>query len=245
MGRAFLILGATSPMARAAARLLAQRGDRLFLASRDASECHRLAQDLILRHGAAVASGAFDALDPRSHGPLVDQALAFLGRLDGVLLASGYLGETPNTLDPDEASRILTANFTGLAPLLGRCAAHMAESGGGVLVGIGSVAGDRGRQSNFVYGAAKGGLDLYLQGLRHRFHGRGLRVVSFKPGFVDTAMTFGKPGTFLVADPERAGRALVRALDHGDGTRYFPWFWRWIMRVIRGLPDALFLRTKL
>lgn len=245
MARNILILGATSPMARWAATYMAQRGDHLFLASRDEAECRRMAQDLTIRFGAIVDAGSFDALDADSHSALLDRALHFLDRLDAVLVASGHLGQSPNTLEPQEGTRIMAANFSGLASMVGQCAARMEQAGRGIILGIGSVAGDRGRGSNFVYGAAKGAFALYLQGLRNHLHPKGIRVVTFKPGFVDTPMTFGKPGVFLAATPERAGRALVKALDAGNGTIYFPWFWRWIMQIIRCIPEPLFKRLKL
>lgn len=245
MPKSILILGATSPMARAAANRLAQRGGRLFIASSDEAECERLAQDLRIRFKATVCSGRFDALDQASHRQFLDGAETFLSQLDGVIAATGDMGSDPQTLDPSEVGRLIHVNFSGVASALGECARRMRGRRGGVILCVTSVAGDRGRQSNFVYGAAKGGLALYLQGLRNFLHRDGVRVVTFKPGFVDTGMTYGKQGTFLVASPEAAGKALVRALDHASGVVYFPWFWRWIMRIIQTIPEPLFARLRL
>lgn len=245
MPKSVLILGATSPMARAAAMRLAGRGDRLFLASSDERECERLAQDLRIRFQADVRAGRFDALDAGSHGDLVAAAEAFLSCLDVVIVATGDMGEDPQTLDPSEARRILEVNFTGVVSVLGHCASRMRLRREGAIVGVASVAGDRGRQSNFVYGAAKGGLALYLQGLRNFLHSDGVRVITFKPGFVDTAMTYGKAGIFLVASPEKAGRALVQAVDSGSGVMSFPGFWRAIMWIIRMIPEPFFQRLRL
>lgn len=245
MTKSILILGATSPIARAAAARLAERGDRLFLASSDLAECERVAQDLRIRYQATVRAGRFDALDPGSHAAFLDAAEAFLSQLDAVLSATGDMGTDPRTLDGSEMARIVAVNFTGTASMLGACAARMRDKVGGVILGVASVAGDRGRQSNFVYGAAKGGFALYLQGLRNLLHAEGVRVVTFKPGFVDTSMTYGKAGTFLVSSPGAAGKALVRALDHGSGVVYFPWFWRGIMWIIRSIPESLFKRLPL
>jgi NAD(P)-dependent dehydrogenase (short-subunit alcohol dehydrogenase family) len=232
-------------MAREAARRLARRGDALFLAGHDPEELERLAADLRVRWGVPVAVGRFDGLDPAGHPELFRQALAHLGELDQVLVASGYMGATPGALEGEEPGRILALNFSGLLPMLGLCAAHLERKGSGVILGIGSVAGDRGRQSNFVYGAAKGGFALWLQGLRNRLHASGVRVVTFKPGFVDTPMTFGKPGLFLVATPEAAGAALVRALEGGPDVVYFPGFWRAIMVLVRAIPERVFKGMKL
>lgn len=245
MPRVILILGATSPMARAAATRLAGRGDHLFLASSDEAECERLAQDLAIRHQATVRFGRFDANEPGSHGKLLESVASELGDLDAVLVATGDMGPTPNTLDPMEAARLVQVNFGGLASILGSCAQILARKGRGVILAVTSVAGDRGRQSHFVYGAAKGGLAIYLQGLRNLMHPRGVRVVTFKPGFVDTGMTYGRAGTFLVASPAAAGEAIVRALERGPDVVYFPWFWRGIMTIIRMIPEALFKRLKL
>jgi short-subunit dehydrogenase len=232
-------------MAREAARLLARRGDALFLAGHEPEDLERLASDLRIRWGASVAVGHFDGLEPANHPELFRQALAHLGELDLVLVASGYLGPSPAAIDGEEPGHILAVNFSGLLPMLGLCAAHMERKGAGVILGTGSVAGDRGRQSNFVYGAAKAGFAVWLQGLRNRLHGSGVRVVTFKPGFVDTAMTFGKPGLFLVASPEAAGAAMVRALDGGPDIVYFPVFWRAIMVLVRVIPERVFKGMKL
>ncbi len=115
----------------------------------------------------------------------------------------------------------------------------------GFIIGISSVAGDRGRQSNYVYGAAKGALSLYLQGLRNRLYPSGVRVITVKPGFVDTAMTYGLPGMFLVASPQYVGERIVRALERSADVVYLPWFWRYIMLIIKLIPEPIFKRLKL
>jgi short-subunit dehydrogenase len=245
MPRAILLLGATSPMARAAAARLARRGDHLFLASSDEAECERLARDLEIRYQATVHAGHFDATQSASHGRLLEIVASELGELDAVLVATGDMGSVPNTLDPQEAGRLIQVNFAGIASMLGACAQVLEQRGRGIILVITSVAGDRGRQSNFVYGAAKGGLALYVQGLRNLLHPRGVRVVTFKPGFVDTGMTYGRAGTFLVASPAAAGEAIVRCLERGSDVVYFPWFWWGIMAIIRMIPEAIFKRLKL
>ncbi len=240
-----LILGATSTIAVALARELALKGHNLMLASRDEEECSRLAADLSIRFGIKACTGYFDANDANSHTPLLEKTLDELGGVEYVVVAVGDLGEDPATLDPKATKDLIDVNFTGLVSMIGRCALQLQKQGYGCILGIGSVAGDRGRQSNFTYGAAKGALALYLQGLRNRLHSHGIRVVTFKPGFVDTAMTYGKSGLFLVAAPETAGRALAKALEGRRDIIYFPWFWKWIMVMIRLLPESLFKRMKL
>jgi len=233
-----LILGASSPVARGCAEAFARRGIDLILAGRDAEELEHLAGDLHLRFGVEAGACVFDAagaapldLDPEA--------------LDGVLCALGDMGEDAATLNAEASARILDANFAGPVRALAPLAAAFEARGGGFIVGIASVAGDRGRQSNFVYGAAKGGFALWLQGLRNRLHGSGVRVLTVKPGFLDTAMTYGRPGVFLAADPWHLGERIVQALEEGRDVVYLPGFWRGIMLMIRCLPEGMFKRLRL
>jgi NAD(P)-dependent dehydrogenase (short-subunit alcohol dehydrogenase family) len=128
---------------------------------------------------------------------------------------------------------------------LSLAATHLEAQGSGFLAAISSVAGDRGRQSNYVYGSAKGALSLFVQGLRNRLAPAGVRVHTIKPGFVDTPMTFGLPGMFLVADPGEIGEHIAAAIERGADVVYVPGFWRWIMLVIRLIPERVFKRLKL
>lgn len=245
MQRPVLILGATSSIARGAAAAFAARGHALYLAGRDEDELERLASDLRLRHDARVSFGYFDAEDYETHGPFVERVRQATGGLYGVLLAFGYLAERDAARDPREGVATVARNLTGAVSVLEHCAAALeSQSGGGFIVGVSSVAGDRGRQSNYHYGAAKGGLNVYLQGLRNRLHPSGVRVLTVKPGFVDTPMTFGMPGLFLVARPAAVGERIVRALEGGRDVVYIPWFWRYVMLAVRLIPEPLFKRLK-
>ncbi len=143
------------------------------------------------------------------------------------------------------AEKIITSNFTGAVSILGICANYFEPLKRGFIIGISSVAGDRGRQSNYVYGAAKGALSIYLQGLRNRLFPSGVRVVTIKPGFVDTAMTFGLPGLFLVASPQHIGKQIVRTLSKSTDVVYLPGFWRFIMLIIKHVPEVIFKRMKM
>jgi short-subunit dehydrogenase len=241
-----LILGATSAIARSAARAFAERGYSLYLAGRDAGELERLASDLRIRYRTEVRYGLFEAGDYDSHARLIEQVKDELGGLKGVLLAFGYLGEQ-RLAASDSAERldIIGRNLTGAINLLEPVAALLERQGSGFIIGISSVAGDRGRQSNYIYGSAKGGFTIYLQGLRNRLFPAGVRVLTVKPGFVDTAMTYGMQGLFLVASPEYVGTRIVRALEKGRDVVYLPWFWRYIMLVIKLIPESLFKRLKL
>lgn len=245
MNRAVLVLGATSPIARGTAAALARRGHDLVLYGRDAEAMDRTAADLRTRYAVEARVRTFDAEDLESHGALMTDAFA-AGDVEGVVVAVGRLGDQARAeADPAHAAEILRVNLGAAVSLLTHAANHLEEAGGGFIVGISSVAGDRGRQSNYVYGAAKGGLTVFLQGLRNRLAARGVHVLTVKPGFVDTRMTFGRPGTFAVAQPARIGEGIARALDHRRNVVYLPGFWRAIMGVIDAIPETVFKRLKL
>lgn len=246
MKRGILILGATSAIARAAANSFAAKGHPLYLAGRDRTELQRLANDIRIRHGVEVYEGLFDAAQCDTHPAFVQQVLQKMKHLDGALLAVGQLGDHKKALyDFSEAHTIITHNYVGACSILSVLANHFAAQRSGFLIGISSVAGDRGRQSNYIYGSAKGGLSLFLQGLRNRLAREGVHVMTVKPGFVDTAMTFGMPGLFLVAQPQTVGDAIVRAVEKKKNVVYIPGFWRAIMAIIRSIPEPLFKRMTL
>lgn len=245
MSHSVLILGATSAIARATAAAFAARGVALYLASRDAEELRRIAADIRLRYGVEVNHGLFDAEATDTHEEFFNSVVAVLPDLSGVVLAFGYLGDQLAARDFKVAAKVIACNFTGAVSILSHCANYFETLQRGFIIGIASVAGDRGRQSNYVYGAAKGGLSLYLQGLRNRLYASGVRVITIKPGFVDTAMTYGLPGLFLVASPQNIGERIVRCLDKSSDVVYLPWFWRYIMLIIKHIPEAIFKRMKL
>ena len=242
---AVLILGATSAIARATAVAFAARGDSLYLASRDEEELRRIAADLRLRYGVEVHHGLFDAEATGTHEAFFKSVVAAMPNLSGVVLAFGYLGDQQAVRDFNVGAKVIAGNFTGAASILSHCANYFEPLHYGFIIGISSVAGDRGRQSNYLYGAAKGALSLYLQGLRNRLYPKGVRVITVKPGFVDTAMTYGLPGLFLVASPRYVGERIVRALDESADVVYLPWFWRYIMLAIKHIPEKIFKRMKL
>jgi len=245
MSHSVLILGATSAIARGTAAAFAARGDALFLASRDEEELKRIAADIHLRYGVEVHHGLFDAEATDTHEIFFNSVVAALPDLSGIVLAFGYLGDQQSARDFKQGAKVIASNFTGAASILSHCANHFEQLHSGFIIGISSVAGDRGRQSNYVYGAAKGALSIYLQGLRNRLHASGVRVITVKPGFVDTAMTYGMPGLFLLASPQFTGKRIVSALDRSSDVIYLPWFWRYIMLIIRHIPEFMFKRMKL
>jgi len=245
MSEYVLILGATSAIARATAAEFAARGAVLYLAARDEEELRRIAADIHLRYGTEVHHARFDAEATATHAAFFKSVVTAMPDLTGVVLAFGYLGDQRAARDFDVGAIVIASNFTGAASILSQCANHFEALKSGFIIGITSVAGDRGRQSNYVYGAAKGALSLYLQGMRNRLYPSGVRVITVKPGFVDTAMTYGLPGIFLVASPQAIARRIVRALGKSADVVYLPWFWRYIMLIIKLIPEPIFKRMKL
>ena len=239
------IFGATSAIAEAVARIHAGRGDALFLAGRDPVALDRIARDLEVRGAARTLVHEVDFADTTAFADMLDHCARELGPPDTALLAYGILGDQQAAqADPALARASLEINFVSPACLLDALATRMAP--GGTIGAITSVAGDRGRQSNYLYGAAKGGLSRFLEGLRHRLAPAGIKVVDIRPGFVDTPMTAAieKKGP-LWAQPEKVAKDIVRALDRGKPLLYTPWFWSHVMRIVRNVPSPIFHRTKL
>jgi short-subunit dehydrogenase len=241
-----LIVGATSAIAEAALRVWAARGCALYLLARDAARVEAIAADLRMRGASAVHSGLLDATDFAAHARVVELAWTMLGRVDAVLIAHGTLPDQARCeTDENYALREFAVNGTATIALAGLIAQRLEEQGHGTLAVISSVAGDRGRASNYLYGSAKAAVSTYLSGLRQRLHGRGVSVVTLKPGFVDTPMTAAFRKGLLWATPERVARGIVHAIDRRHAVVYLPWFWRGIMGVIRCMPEFVFQRVKL
>ena len=241
-----LVLGATSAIAQATVRLLAARGASLYLVGRNAERLEAVAKDARTRGAAQVESEALDLDDCSRHEALVERATAALGGLDGALLAHGILGsQEAAQRSYAEAEKVFRTNFLSAVSLLTPLANHFEARHAGTLVVISSVAGDRGRQSNYVYGASKGALSVFLQGLRNRLARSGVAVVTVKPGFVDTPMTADLKKNALFATPEKVAHGILRAADKRRDEVYLPFFWRPIMFIIRSIPERVFKRLKL
>ena len=241
------IFGANADIARAMARLWAARGARLCLFSRDKKRLSRLAQDLTLRGASFVSSEAFEARNFASHEQLLSHAHKALGGLQVVVLAQGILPNQNICEKNFEQARVAwETNFLSVASLAHLACARM-EKKGGVIAVFGSVAGDRGRASNYVYGSGKGAVALFLQGLRHRLARTSspLCIQTIKPGFVDTKMTASFQKSALWASPEQVARTVVRAIDKRREHLYVPWFWIGIMAIIRNIPEKIFRRLPL
>lgn len=241
-----LILGATSAIARQIALRYAQAGEPVYIAARDTQEAERIAADVAIRAGVATASGPFDALDFESHPALIERAEAELGPLTVLVVAFGEMGDQRHSeRDFSAAQRVIDTNFTGAASLCEAAAQRMQGRKAGLIIGLSSVAGERGRQSNYFYGAAKGAFTLYLQGLRNRLFADRVHVLTVKLGFIDTPMTYGMKTGIPIADPAAAAEAIYQAGKRGENELYYPRFWGGIMGVIKGIPEHLFKRLSL
>jgi short-subunit dehydrogenase len=243
--RRTLILGATSAIAEATAREFASRGDTIFLAARNERALQALADDLRMR-GARIAGTAFlDAGNLKALPEVVDRAIRSLGGLDRALIAHGTLSnQSACLLSGDALHEDFVVNALSVMALSASLGYFFATQKHGVLAVISSVAGDRGRQSNYVYGAAKAAVTTFLCGLRQQLYDSGVRVVTIKPGFVSTPMTASFKKGALWADPPRIARDIRRAMDRGTPVVYTPWFWRPIMAIIRCVPERIFQRLR-
>jgi short-subunit dehydrogenase len=241
-----LILGATSGIAETTARMWAERGDSLYLVARDANKLAAVAADLRIR-GAAYVDTAVANLDDTAHHPeLLAGAINSLAGLDIAFLPLGFLGDQAEAEKSfPHTQQIIHTNYTAPASLLTWLANYCAQRHAGTLAVITSVAGERGRKSNYVYGSAKAGLTAFTDGLRNRIDREGVRVMTIKPGPVRTSMTEGIKGNEKFADPEAVAATLVKAIDRGDAIVYVPGVWRIIMAVIRHIPDRIFKKMNL
>ena len=242
-----LIIGATSAIAQAVARQLALQGDHLFLVARNAERLQAIGADLSIR-GASIAGNLARDLDHlESHEQLVDLAQQALGAIDAVLIAHGVLpDQSACARSASAAIQAIHSNFVSYASLLTVLANRLERQRHGVLVVLSSVAGDRGRASNYVYGSAKGALSIFMAGLGDRLSKAGVAVVTVKPGMIASPMTQNFKKGLLWVTPEAIAPAIAQALTRGQSTTlYLPWFWRPIMLVLQHIPAWLFRRLKL
>jgi len=243
--RKVIILGALSAVAEEVARLYAEEGAALMLVARGQARLDSVAADLRARGAAEVKTAALDLAEANA-AVETPKLITALGGADHVILAYGILGDQSRAeTDQSEAAHILNVDFVSAAYWSLAFAGHLEAQRGGALVVIGSVAGDRGRASNYVYGAAKGGLGILIQGLAHRLSRVGARAVLVKPGFIDTPMTAAFKKGPLWAKPGKIATIIRRAAEHGGPIQYAPGFWRLVMTAIRLVPGAIFHRTKL
>jgi short-subunit dehydrogenase len=241
-----LVLGATSGIAEACIRLWATRGDSLYLVARNADKLTTVAADARTRGASHVETAVANLDDTAAHPELLAHAINSLGGLDVAFLALGVLGDQHEAEhNVAAASQIIHTNFTAPVSLLTWLANYTAQRHAGTLAVLSSVAGERGRKSNYVYGSSKAGLTAFVDGLRNRIDRDGVRVMTIKPGPVKTAMTENMKGSAKFADVEAVATALVKAIDKGTDIVYVPGIWRIIMAVIRAVPESIFKKLNL
>jgi decaprenylphospho-beta-D-erythro-pentofuranosid-2-ulose 2-reductase len=239
-----LILGANSDVAVALARQLGAAGYNLQLAGRDLERLATLKSDLEIRHKISVTCHPFDALDFKSHYSFYQSLVT---KPEVVILVFGYLGEHLKAIeDWAEAERILATNYTGAVSILNVVANDFERKKAGLIVGISSVAGERGRMSNYLYGSAKAGLTAYLSGLRNRLFHSGVHVMTVKPGFMRTRMTEGlKLPAPVTANPDQVAKKIFSAMNKRKNSIYVLPIWSLIMMMIRNVPEFMFKKLKL
>ena len=239
-----LIVGAKSDIAKAIAREYSKNGYDLYLASRDSPALEDFANDIRVRTEQNVEILELDILDYQSHQAFYDNLKE---KPLGVLSAIGYLGEQKNAQsDFDEAKRIIDTNYTGVVSLFNIIANDFEERRSGFIVGISSVAGDRGRKSNYIYGSAKSALSTYLSGLRNRLYEAQVQVLTVKPGFVATKMTedMDLPEK-LIAQPDSVAEDIYKAQQKGKNILYTKWIWKYIMMIISNIPEFIFKKMSI
>ena len=239
-----LLLGAYSDMGQSIARKYAEAGYEIWLAGRKREKLDALRSDLEIRWKVKALCFEFDARDFESHGAFVNQ-LPGLPTVTVVIF--GYLGDQAQAVNSwDESRSIIESNYTGAVSVLNHLKGKYETKGEGTIVGISSVAGDRGRMSNFIYGSAKAGFTAYLSGLRNDLYAKGVHVVTVKPGFVATRMTedLDLP-KMLTSSADHVADRIFSAVKKKKNTIYISWKWRWIMLIIKNIPEFVFKKLKL
>jgi short-subunit dehydrogenase len=237
------VFGATSLIAQEYCRILAARGETLFLVGRNTDKLSALSKDLTIRGAAKVVHCAADLEDLEGHPRLLAEMEQSIGECDVALIAHGVLPDQKSAeRDFHLVEQAIATNFTSVASLCELLAARFEARRAGTIAVISSVAGDRARASAYFYNATKAALDAYLTGLRHRLDRSGVLVITIKPGLVDTPMTAHLKKTPLFASAGAVARGIDRAIQKRRAVVYVPGFWRWIMFAVRMMPEPLFKR---
>ncbi len=242
-----VIFGATSAVGQEVARIHAQRGDHLILLARNKAALETVRNDLLARGARSANAVQADLADTGTHNALHERIHSIDKKPARYYVFYGVLPDQKACEQTSEvAVSALHTNFNSVVSLLTPIVQQMEQQGSGELVAVSSVAGDRGRQSNYTYGAAKGGLSLWMQGVRNRLSDAGCTVLNVKPGFIDTPMTADiEKGGPLWAQPADVAHDIVKAADKGKSEIYTPWFWRVIMLIIKSIPEFIFKKLKL
>ena len=241
-----LIIGATSAIAHETAKFFARDGAELFLVARNNEKLEDVSNDLKVRGAKRTDTFLLDLNDLDRHQEMIQTAIDTFGGLDMVLISHGTLGDQQLCEQSVEKTlEELTTNFTSVISLLTLLANYFEQQKRGRIAVVSSVAGDRGRRSNYVYGTAKGAVSIFLQGLRGRLSKSGVTVVTVKPGLVDTPMTASMKKGLLFAQPRKVGEGIYQAMKKGKEVVYLPWFWRPIMMIIKSIPESVFKKVSI
>jgi decaprenylphospho-beta-D-erythro-pentofuranosid-2-ulose 2-reductase len=239
-----LILGATSDIGYAIARKFASEKYDVQLAARNTNSLEPFQSDIQIRFGVHCSLHSFDAIDFRSHPGFYS---ALQPKPDVTVYVIGYMNDNEKVItDWEESLRTINTNYTGAVSILNLVATDYALRKTGTIVGISSVAGNRGRQSNYIYGSAKSAFTAYLSGLRNKMYHDNVHVITVLPGFVYTKMTEHlKLPPLLTANPESVAQAIFNGVRSKKDILYVKWFWRWIMLIITSIPESMFKKKKL
>lgn len=241
-----LILGATSAIAKKTTRLFAADEDNLYLVARNEEKLKSMQQDMLVRGASSVNYKSLDLSDDQQHVKLIQQATEAMGSIDIVLVAYGTLSEQKaSEMSYKNTLKELQINCLSVISLLTLLANQLEEQKSGTLAVISSPAGDRGRQSNYIYGTAKGALTIFMQGLRNRLAKSKVHVLTIKPGFVDTPMTKDFKKGLLWVSPEVISKGIYTAIRKKREVVYLPFFWRYIMIIIKSIPEKIFKHLSL
>jgi short-subunit dehydrogenase len=245
MSETWIILGATSSIAKSFCRLVAARGDAVLLAGRDLPEIQLLANDCKLRGAKWAEAIQFDARKAATFAPIIERASLNEGTINAAVFTGSMPPQADIDADPTLIPGVIIDSYTGPAEFLHMLAPVLEVRGKGCILGVGSVAGDRGRLPNYLYGSTKAGFHTYLAGLRNRLNRSGVHVVTVKPGGVDTAMTWGIPKVPFMASPELVANAMLRAADKKKNVLYTPSIWLIVMTIIKLIPEPVFKKLKI
>lgn len=241
-----LIIGACSAIAQHTAKYFAKDDAILYLADLNQDRLESVRADIFARYKTQIFIEEFEALSFDKHKVLIENASNAMKGIDVVLIAYGTLPDQLSIQkDYDAIVRELNINCVSVISLSSIVANYFEEKKKGTLAVISSVAGDRGRQSNYIYGAAKGGVSTFLQGLRNRMFHSNVKILTIKPGLVDTPMTAHLPKNALFASAETVGKGIYDAIKSGKDVVYLPWFWRYIMFLVKAMPESIFKKLKL
>jgi short-subunit dehydrogenase len=245
MSSTWIIAGATSAIALQFSQITAHRGDQIILLARDKNKLTEIQNDLRVRYQCDVDYFLFDAEQFSDHVEIAKKCMNSAKHPISLLLAFGVMLDAPaGNHTAAEALRITNANYTGVVSVCFAFLPYFKQQKQGHILVLGSVAGDRGRASNFDYGAAKAALIPFCEGLRASLYADNVSVTVMKLGFIDTQMSYGKPGIFLAASPQACAAACLKAAEKKVAEKYFPWFWRWIMLIFKSLPRNIMYRLK-